>query len=413
VSARTTPPPSRDPRVLAWLAAVGVSWFGDALWTVALAWTAAHTLSPTMAGVVIAAEMIPQAGLLLVGGVVADRFDPRLVLAGGQVARASGADGAATLLAVGVGFGVAGGLTIPAGTAVVRQFVAPEDLGTVIGWQQVVNRVARLLGAPAGGLLVGLGGPVAAMTLDAATFLAVACVTVLVVRPRFPMPRSTETWWLASLTGGLGYLRRHPTARLFVGGVTALNVFVTPVVALGLALRVDDSGWGPHWLGVADGALAAGAILGSLAAIRWRPLHATGTAFRLLVLQGVALAAVGAPVLPVVVLAMAAVGVCAGLASVWLSAAFLTAIDPEYVGRVSSVTNLGDMTLTPLSVPALGAVAATAGVLPATLLFGAAMSVLCLWFATRPVLASLTRPTPEGASEERTASDVRLASAPS
>ena len=419
-----TASPGRDPRILTWLVAVGVSWFGDALWTVALAWTAAHTLSPTLAGVVIAAEMVPQAALLLVGGVVADRFDPRLVLGLGQVARAvvlvagalawtSGLDGAPTLLAVGIGFGVASGLTIPAGTSVFRQLVAPEHLGTVIGWQQVVNRVARLLGAPVGGLLVAVGGPVAAMLLDAGSFLVVAAVTLLVVRTRFPMPRSTETRWLASVTGGLGYLRAHPTAGLFVAGVTALNVFVTPIVALGLALRIDGSAWGAHWLGIADGALAAGAILGSLAAIRWQPERATGASFRLLVGEGVALAAVGVPSLPVVLVAMTAIGVAAGLASVWLSTAFLTAVDPEYMGRVSSVTALGDMTLTPLSVPALGAVAATAGVLPATLLFGGAMSALCLFFATRPALARLTRPTPEGASPSPEPSDVRLASASS
>ncbi len=56
-----SPPVRRDPMVLAWLAAVGLSWFGDYAWNVALAWTAAHTLSPVVAGVVLGAEMLPQA----------------------------------------------------------------------------------------------------------------------------------------------------------------------------------------------------------------------------------------------------------------------------------------------------------------------------------------------------------------
>ena len=59
------------------------------------------------------------------------------------------------------------------------------------------------------------------------------------------------------------------------------------------------------------------------------------------------------------------------------------------LGRVSSVTNLGDMTLMPLSVPALGAMAAYAGVLPAVAAFGLAMAALCAWFATRPSIAEL------------------------
>ena len=49
-------------------------------------------------------------------------------------------------------------------------------------------------------------------------------------------------------------------------GLTALNVFVAPVTGLGVALRVSGSGWGAHWLGIADACLAAGAIVGSLAA---------------------------------------------------------------------------------------------------------------------------------------------------
>ena len=86
---------------------------------------------------------------------------------------------------------------------------------------------------------------------------------------------------------------------------------------------------------------------------------------------------------------MGIVGVTAGLASVWLSAAFLKAVDPTYTGRVSSVTSLGDMTLMPLSVPALGAVAGATSVLAATVALGLCMSLLCLWFATRKAIATL------------------------
>ena len=69
-------PLRRDRMVQVWLAAVTISWLGDAAWMVALAWTAAHTYSPATAGVIIGAEMIPQAAFVLVGGVIADRFDP-------------------------------------------------------------------------------------------------------------------------------------------------------------------------------------------------------------------------------------------------------------------------------------------------------------------------------------------------
>jgi hypothetical protein len=87
---------------------------------------------------------------------------------------------------------------------------------------------------------------------------------------------------------------------------------------------------------------------------------------------------------------MAGVGVTSGIASVWLSTAFLRAVEPSQIGRVTSVTSLGDMTLVPLSIPALGALAAASSVMTATVVFGVAASALCLWFATRPAIARLT-----------------------
>jgi MFS transporter, DHA3 family, macrolide efflux protein len=312
------------------------------------------------------------------------------VLVGGALAWRAGYDGAATLFAIALSFGIVAGLTIPSGMALVRQVVHPDDFGTVMGWNQVSGRVMRLLGAPVGGVLVAWGGPVVAMLVDAATFAVIAVVLTFVVRPRYRLPRADHARWRDSFTDGMGYLRRSPTARIFVTGLTALNVFVSPVVALGLALRVQGSGWGPHWLGICDAALAAGAIIGSLVAIRWQPTYAAGNGFRVLVIQGFGLAVVGVANVSVVLAGMFTVGVTAGMASVWLSGAFLKAVDPAYTGRVSSVTALGDMILMPLSMPVLGALAGATSVLTSTLVFGLSMSALCVWFATRRAIATLT-----------------------
>jgi MFS family permease len=293
------------------------------------------------------------------------------------------------LLAIAIAFGVASGLTLPSGMTLVRQIVANEDLGTVQGWNQISSRAMKLTGAPVGGVLVAWGGPVAVMLVDAVTFVVIAAVLLAVVRPRFRLPRTAHARWRDSLTEGFAYLRDHDTAKLFVIGLTALNVFVTPVTGLGVALRVSGSGWGAHWLGIADACLAAGAIVGSLVGIRRQPTYGAAAGFRMLVLQGLAIAGVGIGWRPMLVLSMTVLGFTAGAASVWLSAAFMRAIEASHLGRVSSVTSLGDMTLMPLSVPALGAVVRASNVLVATLLFGLAMAVLCLWFATRRAIRGL------------------------
>jgi MFS family permease len=344
--------------------------------------------------------MLPQALLVLLGGVLADRYDPRRLLIAGQVGQAvvllvgaaawtSGLHGAPILLAMAVAFGVASGLTMPAGMALVRQLVAGRDLGTVQGWNQISSRTMRLLGAPAGGILVAWGGLTVVMLLDAATFLVIALVLALVVRPRYRLPRAVHERWRDAFADGMRYLGSHETAKLFVVGLTALNVFVTPVTGLGVALRVSGSDWGAHWLGIADASLAAGAILGSVVAIRWQPTYGAAAGFRILVVQGMAIAGVGLGWQPTLVVSMTVLGFTAGAASVWLSAAFIRAIDPAHLGRVSSVTSLGDMVLMPLSVPALGWVVHATDVLTATLLCGLSMSLLCLWFATRRAIRTL------------------------
>jgi hypothetical protein len=212
---------------------------------------------------------------------------------------------------------------------------------------------------------------------------------VLVVRPRFRLARTVHDRWRDSFADGMGYLRRHDTALLFVVGLTALNVFVTPATGLGVALRVSDSGWGAHWLGIADACGAAGAIVGSVVAIRWQPTYGASAGFRVLVLQGACIAAVGVGWPPMLVVSMTVLGFTAGAASVWLSAAFIRAIDASHLGRVSSVSSLGDMTLIPLSVPVFGAVVHAGSVLTATVAFGLAMALLCAWFASQRAIRNL------------------------
>jgi hypothetical protein len=87
---------------------------------------------------------------------------------------------------------------------------------------------------------------------------------------------------------------------------------------------------------------------------------------------------------------MSVVGLTSGMASVWLSGAFLKAVDARYTGRVSSVSALGDMAALPLAMPLLGALAGWTSVLMSTQVFGLAMSVLCLSFATRPAIVGLS-----------------------
>jgi MFS family permease len=395
------PPPAvrRDRMVRAYLLAVVVSAAGDTVFAIGLAWTAVHLFSPGLAGFVLGVEMLPQAVCTLFGGVIADRYDTRRVMMLGELARVvvlavaticwqSGLHAGAVLFAVAVCFGTVSGLGGPAARTLVRQLVRDDDLVTVSGWAQTGSRLARLLGAPLGAVVIQWGFGFS-MLADGLTFLAVLLVLRLVVHPRFRLPRSPKEPVLRSLRSGWDYIRGSEVARTFLLGLAALNVFVTPVMSVGVALRVSQSEWGSGWLGISEAIFAAGAIAGSVAGTRWQGDFLARRSFRLLVLQGIGLSAVGLPTRLGLVVGMTIVGITAGLASVWLSGSFQRIIAPSYLGRVGSVSNLGDLVLTPATTPVFGLLAGASTVLVATVCCGMAMSVLCAVFAANPQIRRL------------------------
>jgi hypothetical protein len=176
-----------------------------------------------------------------------------------------------------------------------------------------------------------------------------------------------------------------------------LNVFVSPVLAVGVALRVHNAGWPALWLGITDAALGVGGAIGALIGIRWRPQRPALTGFFLLAVQGLATAAIGIPARGVIIPAAAIVGLTAGAASAMLSGAFQSTIHPSYLGRVGSLNNLSDQALMPVAMALFGIAAGKIGI-PATAgIAGAAMTTLVLWSASRPTIRALRRAAPRPA----------------
>ncbi len=400
------PPLRRDRRVQVWVGAVALSSVGDVAWYIGLAWTAAQVAGPVAAGLVMGIGTVPKALFLLVGGAVADRWDARRTMvathAGRVVVLLTGVAVAETsvvslplLVVVALLFGALDALHDPASGTMPRQLVRPDDLAATAAMFQLGGRVATLVGAPLGGLVVATGGLTAVMLLDAATFAVIAVVLVVVVHPRFPLERSTGTGVLADLRAGLGYLRRTANVRVLVLAISGLNLFVGPVLAVGLVLRTDEDGWGAGSLGLFQAAVGAGAAVGAIVAVRWRPRRPARVGLLMLVGQAAACAAVGVVPYAGVLAAMLTIGVTAGLASALVSGAFQRAVDGPYLGRMYSIVALGDNVLMPVAMTGFGALAAGASVEVACAITGALFAALVLWSASKPGLdgevdASLT-----------------------
>ncbi|CAH0152987.1 Enterobactin exporter EntS [Microbacterium sp. Bi98] len=399
----------RDHRVHAWILVKALSDAGDALWTIALAWTAVQTASPAVAGLIVAAGTLPRAVGLLFGGMIADRADARRVMMLFNAVRVgvlvtvalwvlSAPPTVGVLLLAAIAFGVCDAFYEPSAGTVARQLMRAADLPSYGALSQTASRLGTMAGAAVGGVIVASAGLVGSAAVNAVTFTVVIAFIAIWLRPRFLLARADRQSALRDIAGGFTHLGAHPTTRTLVIALSGLNLAVGPAVGIGLALRAHDEGWGAPAVGLFEALLGLGAAIGAVSVARWRPRREARAGFRALMLQGLAIVALGwGPAWSVGVAAFA-IGATAGYASVLLSATFSATVDTAYLGRMSSITRLGDDCLMPLAMAAFGLLASTTALWVPFALFGGAMTASMVAPLANPAFRSMSLRTAVGST---------------
>ena len=122
--------------------------------------------------------------------------------------------------------------------------------------------------------------------------------------------------------------------------------------------------------------LGLGAALGAVSVVKWRPRREALAGFWALVVQGVGIIALGWGPAWTVATAAFVIGATAGYASVLLSATFSATVDTAYLGRMGSITRLGDDCLMPVAMAGFGLLASITAVWVPFALFGGTMIAL-------------------------------------
>jgi MFS family permease len=353
-----------------------------------------RTHSPVQVGLLLFCRYVPFALFGLVAGVVADRYDNRLMLMITQAAAMTVAALLAVVAFTGAPTAFVFVLAVLGGTAVVfdnpnrhaltYRLVGRDELQNAVALNSSIFNAGRVIGPALGGVVIAAAGVGFCFALNAASFLAVL-VALALMRPRelYPVNRGAPPRGLGAIREGLGYVRRRRTLRLIVGstavvGLVGFNVRVLIPVLTGKTLDA-----GPHTLGLLFaffglGALAGALVTASASSPRWRR-----SLVGLIGLSGGLLALA----LPQSVWTAAALLALVGLSfSLWSSTsqAMLQLSAPDALrGRVLSLYLLVFGGLQPIGSLLSGWLASIGGTSLAFLVAGASLSVVAVYDVVR------------------------------
>jgi MFS family permease len=323
-------------------------------------------------GLVMGANVLAFGLFVLVGGVVADRLPRQRTMLASDVVRAVvQAVGAlllltdratvASLVVIGLLYGAAEAFFRPAVLGLVPQLVQRGEEQAANALLTLSMNVSMVFGPALAGVLVALTSPGVVVAVDAGTFV-VSGLTLLRLRPRAVVP-ATGAGFREQLVGGWREVRTRAWVVGTLGLFSAYHALVIPAIyVLGPAYAQDERGGASAW-GLISAGFGAGAVVGSLLALRWRP-HRPGVAIgATILLAGCQAVIVVSPVPTLVVAALEALtGVCVALGFTLWETALQQHIPAEAQSRVSSFDHLVSVALMPVGYAALGPVAETLGV---------------------------------------------------
>ena len=351
-----------------------VSMLGDQFYLVALPWlTLALTGSSLALGLVLMSAAVPRAALMLVGGALSDRHDPRTIMIASSAARAGLVGVLAALVwtdavqlwhlyLLGVGFGAADAFFQPAALALVPRLVPEDRLEASNALVMGSMAVTGMVGPALAGVAIAAAGSALGFGIDAATF-AFAVVTLLVVRraaSRHPGNAERDSVGaLGAVMAGLRYAGADAQMRTVLLAVMVINFAVVGPFFVGLPALVESFEGGAAAYGFVLAAFGAAALIGAIVAgtigDRARmsivvPGTSIGLAFGM-ILIGLA------PNVWTTTLAAIPLGAGVGALQVAGMAWLQRRSDPAFLGRVMSLVMFAVMGLTPLSYAIAGAVA--------------------------------------------------------
>jgi MFS family permease len=304
----------------------------------------------------------PQIVFGLVGGVIADRVDRKLVMVVSDVLRAlivlpiilvTSLHQIWILYLAAAGLAIVGVSFYPARNASLPKIVPSGSLMAANGMIQGSYVVALVVGPIVAGIAVELWPP-SAILLDSATFVLSAIAIAVMRIPRNGSQASgigVEKGVWDDIKAGLNFIYRNQVLRRVLVVTAVASLGVGAVVLLAIPHLKAKLGAGGLEYGLAMSVLGVGSVLGGVLVTRISRRLSTSTVVGgMLTLAGAAIVAFAfAPSYVVVLVSVVALGMSLVVARGALNAITQTLAPDEIRGRVQSAVNIIVVTSTAIS----------------------------------------------------------------
>jgi hypothetical protein len=399
----------RERNFARYLGAIVVSQLGNGMANVALAFAVLGFGTPTDLGIVLLAREVPMIVFLLLGGVFADGLPRRTILVSTDLVKGSAQVATAVLLFSGsahvwniallqAAFGVANAFSRPVGIGLVRETVSDEHLQQANALQQLSRSTLSVVSPALGALIVTLGSPAIAITIDAATFFASA--TLISTMRIAGIVRAATSSVVRDLRVGWREFISRPWVVAIIASFGLFQLTYFPaLLVLGPTVAKDELGGAAGW-GTIIAVEGLGAVAGGLLALHvkvarplvWSELVVIPSGFLLLALA-----------VPLPVAAIAAVGFVVGVGFALGENLYVTAFQrniPEHaLSRISSYDWFGSVALNPIGYALIGPIAAAIGIGETLVIAGILNVLTCFLVVAVPSVRTIRSDRPIATSQ--------------
>lgn len=212
---------------------------------------------------------------MLLGGVLADRFDKKSILMASQLIQLSMALGLAALYFSGhlsiwaivtVGFitGLAQSQSAPTYQAFLTSIVPRDVIPRAVAMNSLQFNLSRSIGPPIAAVLLVVLGAAWCFVINAFSFIAVIVALQLIRIVASATPVRAPQGVASSLQEGLAYVRQAPDIAMIVSLAGALSFFVFPLTTYLPVVADEVLGSGAGGYSMLLSAIGLGAIVGAI-----------------------------------------------------------------------------------------------------------------------------------------------------